>query len=355
MPEVDLKTAAGPVKMQYFVATPTDSDARDVDRSKPTILFIHSVFIGAEIFVAQFTDPGLRQCNLVAPLLPGHGTTQSPPLTEDYTHQAMAEDMALFLDALSIPSCHVVGLAVGANVGMELAVLHPEKVISLTLCSPLALKESEGNVEARQEIMHYWFDAFKDAIPDMSLINDALYGSEQMTFSNRYSDVRSVRAVTQSSINYASSNWAPEPDKLRSAAVIVNQWHSSRPRSGSEAWQRFFARQIRQPVQIIHFDDDVPYPLPVRQEILDEFRAAGREVPMHQVQGTCYGVLVSAEDVNPLIYRFIASHTEPPLPSTPPRGSVHAFDSPFDQRLAECVSSQNLSDDEDFDDDFTII
>ena len=42
--------------------------------------------------------------------------------------------------------------------------------------------------------MHYWFDAFKDAIPDMSLINDALYGSEQMTFSNRYSDVRSVRA-----------------------------------------------------------------------------------------------------------------------------------------------------------------
>ena len=49
-------------------------------------------------------------------------------------------------------------------------------------------------------------------------------------------------------------------------------------------------------MQIIHFDDDVPYPLPVRQEILDEFRAAGREVPMHQVQGTCYGVLVSAEE-----------------------------------------------------------
>ncbi|KAL1749978.1 Alpha/Beta hydrolase protein [Schizophyllum commune] len=341
MPEVDLKTTAGPVKMQW--------------KPFPDDPFIHSVFIGVEIFVAQFTDPGLRQCNLVAPMLPGHGTTQSPPLTEDYTHQAMAEDMALFLDALSIPSCHVVGLAVGANVAMELAVLHPDKDISLTLCSPLASKESEGNVEARQEIMHYWFDAFKDAVPDMSLINDALYGSEQMTFSNRYSDVRSVRAVTQSSINYASSNWAPGPDKLRSAAVIVNQWHTSRPRSGSEAWQRFFARQIRQPVQIIHFDDDVPYPLPVRQEILDEFRAAGREVPMHQVQGTCYGVLVSAEDVNPLIYRFIASHTEPPLPSTPPRGSLHAFDSPFDQRLAECVSSQNLSDDEGFDDDSTII
>ena len=51
----------------------------------------------AHVPLAQFTDPGLRQCNLVAPMLPGHGTTQSPPLTEDYTHQAMAEDMALFL------------------------------------------------------------------------------------------------------------------------------------------------------------------------------------------------------------------------------------------------------------------
>ncbi|KAL1749064.1 Alpha/Beta hydrolase protein [Schizophyllum fasciatum] len=354
MPQVDLKTASGPVSMQYFLATPANSDARRIDPARPTVLLIHSVFIGAEIFVSQFTDPALRQCNLVAPMLPGHGTTTSPPLTESYTHQAMAEDMALFLDALDIPACHVVGLAVGANVAMELAVLHPDKVTSLTLCSPLALKESEGNVEARQEIMHYWFDAFKDAIPDMSLINDALYGSEQMTFSNRYADVRAVRAVTKSSIDYASGNWAPEPEKLQNASIIVNQWHTSRPRTGHEAWQRFFARQIRQPVQIIHFDDDVPYPLPVRQEIIDEFRAAGRDVPMHQVQGTCYGVLVSANDVNPLIYRFIASHTQPSLPD-PSAVPASVFDSPFDQRLAECVTTQNMSDDEDFDDDFTII
>ena len=66
MPEVDLKTAAGPVKMQYFVATPTDSDARDIDRSKPTILFIHSVFIGAEIFVGA-SSPSRQWRSLMSP------------------------------------------------------------------------------------------------------------------------------------------------------------------------------------------------------------------------------------------------------------------------------------------------
>ena len=58
--------------------------------------------------------------------------------------------------------------------------------------------------------MHYWFDAFKDAIPDMSLINDALYGSEQMTFSNRYSDVRSVRACVLRPSPMGIANCAPQ-------------------------------------------------------------------------------------------------------------------------------------------------
>ena len=58
--------------------------------------------------------------------------------------------------------------------------------------------------------MHYWFDAFKDAIPDMSLINDALYGSEQMTFSNRYSDVRSVRACVLLSSPMSLADCAPQ-------------------------------------------------------------------------------------------------------------------------------------------------
>lgn len=65
--------------------------------------------------------------------------------------------------------------------------------------------------------MHYWFDAFKDAIPDMSLINDALYGSEQMTFSNRYSDVRSVRACV-----LLSSPMSPA-DRVPQCHAVVHQ------------------------------------------------------------------------------------------------------------------------------------
>ncbi|TRM56175.1 Alpha/Beta hydrolase protein [Schizophyllum amplum] len=349
MPHVSLDTAAGPVDMQFFIATPADNDAQRIDPSRPTVLLIHSVFIGAEIFVEQFTDPALRQCNLVAPMLRAHGTTRGPPLEESYTHQAIAEDVALFMRALQLPACHVVGLAIGANVAMELAVTHPDLVASLTLCSPLALEEPEGNIQARKEIINYWEDAFRSQIPDVPLIQDALYGSEQMTFSNRYSDVHSVRAVTKSSIDYASSNWAPEPEKLMNASVSVNRWHTARPRSGSAAWRTFFG-QIRQPMQIIHFDDDVPYPLPVREEIINEFRAAGKEVPMQQVQGTCYGVLVSASDVNPLIYQFVASHSSPSLPPAAPPSGGAALGTPFDTRLAESFPIGEALDALDFDD-----
>ncbi|TRM56174.1 Alpha/Beta hydrolase protein [Schizophyllum amplum] len=332
MPHVSLDTAVGPVDMQYFIATPTENDAQRIDPSRPTVVLIHSTLIGADIFVSQFADPALRQCNLVAPMLRGHGATQGPPLVESYTHQPIADDVALLMRALQLPACHIVGLAVGANVAMELAVAHPDLVASLTLCSPLALHEPEGNIQARKEMCGYWEEAYhKDAQnPDISLIQDAFYGAEQMMFSNRYSDVRSVQAVTKSSMDYASTNWAPEPEKVMSATVSVNQWHSARPRSGRDAWRAFLAK-ISQPVQIIYFDDDVQYGLPVREElevapassaeevassIAEEIAASSNDevapasstdeaaapsstedvVALHKVQGTCYGVLVSAEE-----------------------------------------------------------
>jgi pimeloyl-ACP methyl ester carboxylesterase len=43
--------------------------------------------------------------------------------------------MFRFLDALGIEKCHVLGVALGATIAVRMAMLHIERILSLTLCS----------------------------------------------------------------------------------------------------------------------------------------------------------------------------------------------------------------------------
>ncbi len=52
MPFVKVTTSAGDAEIFYTVSTPSkdNADVKDIDRSLPTLLFIHAVFISQEIF-----------------------------------------------------------------------------------------------------------------------------------------------------------------------------------------------------------------------------------------------------------------------------------------------------------------
>src|SRR2546426_158714 len=65
--------------------------------------------------------------------LRGTGETDKPEGA--YSTEAVADDVAAFVQAVGIQKAHISGLSVGAAVGMWLASKHPDKVQSLSLHS----------------------------------------------------------------------------------------------------------------------------------------------------------------------------------------------------------------------------
>ena len=63
--------------------------------------------------------------------LRGHGQSDTPP--SGYTTKVMAQDLDALLQGLGIERAHVVGHSYGGAVALHHAVLHPERVLSLTL------------------------------------------------------------------------------------------------------------------------------------------------------------------------------------------------------------------------------
>jgi pimeloyl-ACP methyl ester carboxylesterase len=63
----------------------------------------------------------------------GTGLSDQPPDPGSYTMRVLADDAAALLDALGVGRAHVAGHSLGAAVGQELALGHPDKVASLQL------------------------------------------------------------------------------------------------------------------------------------------------------------------------------------------------------------------------------
>lgn len=57
----------------------------------------------------------------------------SSPLTFNYTTFQMAKDALALIDHLQWSQCHVVGISMGGMIALELALLVPLRIISLTL------------------------------------------------------------------------------------------------------------------------------------------------------------------------------------------------------------------------------
>ena len=72
----------------------------------------------------------------------GHGGTETTP--GPYTIALLAEDAYALIEALGIGSVHFVGLSMGGFTGQTLAVRHPEKVLSLTLCDTACVMPTES-------------------------------------------------------------------------------------------------------------------------------------------------------------------------------------------------------------------
>lgn len=62
----------------------------------------------------------------------GHGESEATPAP--YRIEQLADDAAALIEAAGVGAVHFVGLSMGGMIGQQLAVRHPTKVLSLSLC-----------------------------------------------------------------------------------------------------------------------------------------------------------------------------------------------------------------------------
>ena len=77
--------------------------------------------------------PYLKQRRLLAIDLRGHGRSDAPQCCYDYAD--LANDAALFLDAMGVAKADVIGHSLGSLTAQLLAAQHPDKVDGLVLIS----------------------------------------------------------------------------------------------------------------------------------------------------------------------------------------------------------------------------
>lgn len=101
----------------------------------PAVLFLHGLGSSADDWAPQLASFGARYRLLLVDL-PGHWRSARPPAR--LTVEGMAERVDAWLGELGERPVHVVGLSLGACVGLALALQTPARVRSLTLVNGFA-------------------------------------------------------------------------------------------------------------------------------------------------------------------------------------------------------------------------
>lgn len=96
------------------------------------LLLLHGGFETVDM-LPHLTAALTERYHVVAPERRGHGRTAD--VDGPITNTAMAEDTLGVMDALGIARAHLVGYSDGANIGMLLAIAHPERIGRLVLVS----------------------------------------------------------------------------------------------------------------------------------------------------------------------------------------------------------------------------
>ncbi len=146
----------------------------------PTICFTHSLASDGGMWAEQMSPLLAAGYRVLRLDMRGHGG--SDPVAGDYRMTALADDVAIALEALGIPPVHYIGLSIGGMIGQAFALNHGGKLRSLMLCDTLpgtppgageawgprvkAVREAKSVAPLADATMERWFtDAFRPRQP----------------------------------------------------------------------------------------------------------------------------------------------------------------------------------------------
>ena len=130
--------------------------ARALDAAVPTIVFVHGAANDHSVWALQSRYFAHHGCNVLAVDLPGHGRSPGEPLA---SVEAIADWIALLLDAAGIRSAALVGHSMGSLAVLECAARHPDRVRSIALVGPaVPMPVAESLLDAARRDDHLAFE-----------------------------------------------------------------------------------------------------------------------------------------------------------------------------------------------------
>lgn len=114
------------------------------DKSRPTMVLLHSFSTDHELFKAQYDEAALLdKVNFIGIDLLGHGATGG--LTEEpLTYWDQARMVLEVLDALKVEKVFIMGTSQGGFVAARIALLQPGRVLGLVLLGTSLLEETSA-------------------------------------------------------------------------------------------------------------------------------------------------------------------------------------------------------------------
>lgn len=154
------------------------------------VLFLHSHFSRSLLAFSAQILPFSGKYRCLYPDFRGHGRTECTSL--DWNSRMIADDMALFLNALGIKKAHLVGYSCGAYVGCYMAAKYPEIVSSLVTIGGGAYARPEGA---------------EDFLPENLISNNAVGFIEDM----KCRHAQAHRGDWQSYLRATVADWQTHP------------------------------------------------------------------------------------------------------------------------------------------------
>ncbi|KAK7035657.1 AB hydrolase-1 domain-containing protein [Favolaschia claudopus] len=354
MPFIDLQTSTGLETFSYTLSTPTNASADKIVAGLPTVLFVHPVYVTSAIFHPIFADTKLRRFNLLTMDLRGHGRT-SATVDDSYGREVAAHDVLGLIDALKISACHVVGISMGANIALQMAVIAPEKVLSLFLLSPSPSTEPIESLEGRQEIYECWASAFQDADSGMDecAMADAMLGVAQLAYGDNKTSF--TKALGSATYDAAVRNWSPSEEALSVMHTVSVEFFQDEHRQDINDNDDLYASASLSRIEsttsilVVHCSEDIIYPRSSAEEFCTLLRRAELDVDLVSLDGAPhFGNATHPDETNAMLYSFLTANCS----SFQDIGTAQMrVTSPFLEELKRCGfmedENQNDSDDSD--------
>ncbi len=104
---------------------------------EPTLVLIHGLLMNSHMY--DRLAPAVASCGfrVVCIDLLGHGASEVPEDFNAYSMTAFGEQVVALLDELGIERAVIGGTSLGANVSLEVAVAHPERVAGMFIEMPV--------------------------------------------------------------------------------------------------------------------------------------------------------------------------------------------------------------------------